>query len=367
MSNGPLLVALLTLATVTLWPRRGLLARWREGRRLAVRVRREDALKHILKADANRREATLESLAGSLQITPGHAADLVQELGRSGLLSLEGGRLGLTAAGRELATHVIRAHRLWESYLAEQTGVAAREWHRQAERQEHLLTQQQTNALAAKLGHPTFDPHGDFIPEDGGELPGESGQPLSAAPLNTPLVIAHVEDEPAAIYSQLCALGLRPGMKVVALERTPERLRFWADGTEHILAPVLAGNLNMLPLPESKPDDLFEEEFLAQLAPGQHARIVGLTPACRGAERRRLLDLGFVPGTAIEVEMVSPGGDPTAYRVRGSVIALRREQATLVRITTAQKTRMDDGGCKLAGAAAPASIVHPPSLQGGKA
>lgn len=324
------------LLALTLWPRRGLLARWREGRSLAVRVRREDALKHLLKAEANRREATLESLAGTLQITAEQAADLVQELGRRGLVSLEAGRLGLTTAGRELATHVVRAHRLWESYLAEQTGVAAREWHRQAERQEHLLSPQAANELSAKLGHPTFDPHGDFIPEDGGDLPAEAGQPLSAAPLDKPLVVAHVEDEPAAIYSQLCALGLRPGMKVVVLERTPERIRFWADGWEHVLAPVLAGNLNVLPLPELQPAALFEEEFLAQLAPGQAARIVGLTPACRGAERRRLLDLGFVPGTKVGVEMVSPGGDPTAYRVRGTVIALRREQATLVRIATAE-------------------------------
>jgi Fe2+ transport system protein FeoA len=46
------------------------------------------------------------------------------------------------------------------------------------------------------------------------------------------------------------------------------------------------------------------------------------------------LDLGFVPGTAVEIEMVSPGGDPTAYRVRGTVVALRREQANLVRISS---------------------------------
>jgi DtxR family Mn-dependent transcriptional regulator len=253
------------------------------------------------------------------------------------LVSLEGGWLGLTDAGRELATHVVRAHRLWESYLAEQTGVAAREWHQQAERKEHLLSPQETNALAAKLGHPTRDPHGDVIPEPGGELPAETGQPLSAAALNTPLVIAHVEDEPATIYSQLCALGLRPGMKAVVLERTPERVRFWADGSEHILAPVLAGNLSVLPLPQVRPAELFEEEFLSQLGVGQRARILGLTPACRGAERRRLLDLGFVPGTEIVAELVSPGGDPTAYRVRGSVVALRREQATLVRVSTARE------------------------------
>lgn len=327
-------IGLAALALVVAWPRHGLLSRWREGRRLALRVRREDALKHILKSEANRREATLESLAGLLQVTSARAAELVQDLTRRGLVTLEAGRLALTRAGRELATHVIRAHRLWESFLAEQTGVAAPEWHREAERQEHLLSPRQANELAAQLGHPAFDPHGDVIPEERGELPAETGQPLSAAPLNTPLVITHVEDEPATIYTQLCAAGLRPGMKAVVRERTAELVRFWADGIEHALPSVLAGNLNVLPLPETRPDELFEEEFLVQLKPGQEGRILGLTPACRGAERRRLLDLGFVPGTEVAAELASPAGDPTAYRVRGTLIALRREQATLVRITT---------------------------------
>ncbi|MCZ7545681.1 MAG: ferrous iron transport protein A [Anaerolineae bacterium] len=52
-----------------------------------------------------------------------------------------------------------------------------------------------------------------------------------------------------------------------------------------------------------------------------------------GAERRRMMDLGIVPGTAIRVEMVSPLGDPVAYLVRGSVVALRREQAAKIEIT----------------------------------
>ena len=52
----------------------------------------------------------------------------------------------------------------------------------------------------------------------------------------------------------------------------------------------------------------------------------------RGVERRRLLDLGVIRGTDIKVEMVGPGGDPTAYRVRGSVLALRHNQAELIRV-----------------------------------
>jgi DtxR family Mn-dependent transcriptional regulator len=70
--------------------------------------------------------------------------------------------------------------------------------------------------------------------------------------------------------------------------------------------------------------------------PGQKARVVELSRARRGAERRRLLDLGFLPGSEVEVEMVRPMGNPTACRVRGTIIALRRVQARLIRVAAAE-------------------------------
>jgi DtxR family Mn-dependent transcriptional regulator len=69
---------------------------------------------------------------------------------------------------------------------------------------------------------------------------------------------------------------------------------------------------------------------LGALAPGETARVVRLSPECRGAQRRRLLDLGLVPGTPVTAELVSLAGDPVAYRIRGALIALRREQANRV-------------------------------------
>jgi DtxR family Mn-dependent transcriptional regulator len=303
---------------------------------LARRIRREDALKHILKSEANGRMVTLNSLAGALQITTGSAADLLEELQERELLTFEGGQLRLKPAGREMGLHIVRAHRLWESYLAEQTGVPEIEWHPRAEEQEHLLTPQQTDELAAKLGHPTHDPHGDAIPESDGALEGDPGQSLNSVAPETPVLITHIEDEPETVYRQLVALGLRPGMRAFAIEKSATRIRFWVDGNEHVLAPVLAQNVFVKPLPEFRTEDLVEEEFLSGLRPGVQTRVVGLSPACRGQERRRLLDLGFVPGTLVEVDMVSPAGDPTAYRVRGSVVALRREQANLIRVNSKQ-------------------------------
>ena len=70
---------------------------------------------------------------------------------------------------------------------------------------------------------------------------------------------------------------------------------------------------------------------LDQLNFGQLATVTALNVA--GANRRRLMDLGILPGTQLAVDLKSPLGDPTAYRIRGAVIALRREQAKQIEIT----------------------------------
>lgn len=70
---------------------------------------------------------------------------------------------------------------------------------------------------------------------------------------------------------------------------------------------------------------------LDKLLPGQEATVAALETT--GANRRRLMDLGILPGTKLTAEMRSPLGDPTAYRIRGAVIALRREQAQQIQIT----------------------------------
>lgn len=326
------IIAVLATLSVLLWPRRGLVARWRASRRLSARERREDALKHILKCEVNGGWASIESVAGQLQMATNQTVALIEELEGRGWLSLDGGRLQLKAAGRDLALHVIRAHRLWESFLSEETGVAEAEWHQHAERKEHLLTPREADALAARLGNPVLDPHGDAIPAPGGAMPADPGRPLNAADVNQPLRVTHVEDEPSAVYAQLTAQGIRSGMRGLIIEKLPHRIRFWADGNEHVLAPVVANNISIEALSDVEARDLLDEQYLSGLQPGQRGRVLGLSPACRGPERRRLLDLGFVPGTEVAADMTSPGGDPVAYRVRGTLIALRREQAGLVRI-----------------------------------
>lgn len=336
--NNLVLVAVLVLAIVAVvWPKRGIWSQWRKARQLAERAQREDALKHILKSEANGQSATVLSVAGALQTRDNTAASLLRDLESAGLVSFDEGRLQLLQPGRELALQVVRAHRLWESYLAEETGIAATRWHRLAERKEHLLSPQETEALAARLGHPLTDPHGDTIPERGGELPADAGMSANAIPVNVPFTIVHLEDEPDDSYRELLALGLRPGMRAYIVSKSSDKMRLFADGRHYELAPSLAQNISAAPLPNVTSAELSEATYLHELPAGVRARVLGLTGACRGAERRRLLDLGFVPGSIVEANLISPGGDPVAYLVRGALIALRREQARFICIEPARE------------------------------
>ncbi len=81
-----------------------------------------------------------------------------------------------------------------------------------------------------------------------------------------------------------------------------------------------------------KKNENISTERLSSLKQGELGRIVNILPECQGAERRRFMDLGIVPGTIVSVEFTSPGGDPTAYLIRHSLIGLRKEQADYISI-----------------------------------
>ncbi len=78
-------------------------------------------------------------------------------------------------------------------------------------------------------------------------------------------------------------------------------------------------------------------ERLSSLKQGESGKILSILPECEGAERRRFMDLGIVPGTIVTAQFNSPGGDPTAYSIRHSLIALRKEQADYILIEKMNK------------------------------
>jgi DtxR family Mn-dependent transcriptional regulator len=313
-------------------PQDGLIPRWRRARQITDRVLLEDALKHIQRCERHGDKPSMQSIAGALDISLNRAAKIASELQNLEFVILQNGEFQLTPAGREYALRIIRAHRLWEEYLAEHTGFDESEWHDQAEKYEHLLSTEQTKELAQQLGNPIYDPHGDPIPSSSGQFKHHAGQPLITMDLDTPLRIVHIEDEPEEIYAQLVAEGISPGMFARLTENSAQRVCFWIGDEEHILAPIVAANISVIPIPEQKIDQTSLGKPLNNLSPGERGLVVSLSPRLRGADRRRMMDLGILPGTIIEVEMTSPSGDPTAYKIRGALIALREEQAQLIQV-----------------------------------
>jgi DtxR family Mn-dependent transcriptional regulator len=325
-------IVILLLAHYAFWPDSGFVFRWKRARQMTERVLIEDALKHIFNCETTGDRPSIESIAGALDVSTHQAVELIGKIEAGQMIRREEGFIRLTPEGRQSASHILRAHRLWERYLADATGFAEEEWHARAEYAEHHLSATEMDDLAAQLGHPTHDPHGDPIPSAEGEWVSPGGIPLTAAEVGQTLRIVHIEDEPQVIYAQLIAEGLHPGMTLTVLEVSPKRVRFWADGEEHLLAPMFAANISAVQMPQEQEPVATSTWRLSSLKPGQRGEMIGISPACRGLERRRLLDLGFLPGAVVDAEFTSPRGDPTAYRIRDTLIALRNEQARWIYI-----------------------------------
>ena len=320
---------LLVMLGWVFWPRVGLLALIARLRMNSLKVKLEDALKFLFDCEYKSTSCNLNSIAGNLNISTNKAAAILEQLQAMGLTELKDNSIHLSDSGRSYALRIIRVHRIWEQYLADKTGVDQKEWHKAADKKEHFISFEAAEKLAGQIGNPVFDPHGDPIPTIKGELPEHKGINLSNLKEGEIGRIVHMEDEPGAIYEQLVALGLYPGMEVFVLDVTDSKIIFAAEGEEHILTPLFASAITVELLQKKEPF-IHKSVLLSSLTIGEKAEVVGISPNCRGQQRRRLLDLGVVPGTIISADIKSPSGDPVGYRIMGAIIGIRKSQADLI-------------------------------------
>ena len=183
----------------------------------------EDYAKAIyaLQSDAADSVST-NAIAERLGVTPASASGMVKRLGELGLVDHAPYRgVTLTDDGRRVALEVMRHHRLLELYLVKSLGVPWDRVHAEAEVLEHVLSEDLEELIAAKLGDPTHDPHGDPIPTRDLqilEIPTRSLQSLEAGAHG---VFARVSDADPEMLRFLAARGIAPGDEFEVLDKQP--------------------------------------------------------------------------------------------------------------------------------------------------
>lgn len=294
----------------------------------------EDALKQIWTARQEGRPLTSSEIGGRLGLSPRRTLDLIKALESAGYLRSRAGALVLTATGERLGLHVLRGHRLWERYLSDEMQRPLAALHGEAERAEHGLSQEDVAALADHLGHPRFDPHGDAIPPAAGPVPSQPTLPLTDWPEHRPARIVHVEDEPATAFGEAMRAGLLPGCVLRVLARDETAITVETREGPRTVSPAVAARIDVC---EATERDARQPApvTLAMLPIGEAAEVAGLRGGCTGLMRRRLLDLGFTPGAEVRATLASVGAEARAYQIRGTVIALRQEQADQVLVRSA--------------------------------
>ncbi len=180
----------------------------------------EDYLKAIYELLEDSGRVTTSALAERLAVAPASVTEMVQKLARMqpALVDYERHRgVTLTDAGRKIALEVIRHHRLIELYLAEALGYGWHEVHAEAERLEHVISEEFEDKIAAALGNPGHDPHGDPIPTREGQVAEPCRRSLSAVAAGETVIVARVHDEDAQFLARLTEIGLvlRAPLRVV--------------------------------------------------------------------------------------------------------------------------------------------------------
>ncbi|MDQ3017312.1 MAG: metal ABC transporter permease, partial [Bacteroidota bacterium] len=144
-------------------PEHGVIAKWVRKSRQQRKVVLEDILKEVFKMSFSA-QSDIDKIAEKLHMSRIRINRMISILASQKLITKENGGINLTDSGKTQANTLIRAHRLWESYLVKEMGMDISQIHPEAERLEHMLTDDEVDAVDRQLGFPALDPHGSPIP-----------------------------------------------------------------------------------------------------------------------------------------------------------------------------------------------------------
>lgn len=210
----------------------------------------QNYLKAIYQLQEDNETVTTTALAGHLEISAASATNMIKKLARLKLVRHSPYHgVELTKAGEKMALEVLRHHRLIELFLAEALGVPWEEVHAEAEKIEHVISEDLEDRIANFLGDPSHDPHGDPIPTKAGHVERPVYQSLFEIDAGQSAVIARVSDQNPDHLKHFSKLGLIPDATVDVVEREPFEgpLRVRVGEGEHTLDETLARSIWVSP------------------------------------------------------------------------------------------------------------------------
>jgi DtxR family Mn-dependent transcriptional regulator len=209
----------------------------------------EDYCKAIFSLESRTQGPVLtNALAERLGITAGSVSAMLRKLEELELITHTPYRgVRLTPTGRRVALEVIRHHRLLELFLAKTLEMSWDRVHAEAEVLEHVLSEELEELIAAKLGDPRLDPHGDPIPSADLELAEPETHSLDALAVGDRGVFVRVSDSDPEMLRYLSQRGISPGDPLEVLERQPfgGPLLVSFGGREHALGGLLARRIRV--------------------------------------------------------------------------------------------------------------------------
>ena len=209
----------------------------------------EDYVKAVYRVEEEQgTAATTSELAAQLHVTASSASAMVKRLALQGLVTHEPYRgVQLTGPGRRLALRVVRRHRLVELFLVESLGLSWDQVHDEAEVLEHAVSPRLEAAIAARLGNPDRDPHGDPIPTAEGSLPQEHAERLAGLPAGSSGVLVRVSDTDPTKLRYLAAQQIALGDRIEVVERQPfgGSLSVRVNGDLHAVGAELAAAMRV--------------------------------------------------------------------------------------------------------------------------
>ena len=208
----------------------------------------QDYAKAIYELESREGSASTTGLAERLGVRPASVSGMLRKLDALGLVVHEPYRaVNLTESGRKVALEVLRHHRLLELYLAESLGMGWDAVHAEAEVLEHVLSEELEEMIAAKLGNPTIDPHGDPIPTRELAVAEVESRSLYALEPREKGTFVRVSDSDPEMLRFLEARGIAPGARFELIDKQPFDgplfVRFGDD--VHVLGARLARSMRV--------------------------------------------------------------------------------------------------------------------------